>query len=53
MLNMEDEELAKILDQRPSIVLHPMQDMIDGTIYTGMRHTGGIMLLIQTMRLHL
>jgi len=40
MLNMDDEELAKILDQRPSVVLLPMQDMIDGTIYTGLRHNG-------------
>jgi hypothetical protein len=30
LLNMEDEELAKVLDQQQLIVLHPMQDMIDG-----------------------
>jgi hypothetical protein len=37
---MEDEELAKVLDQQQLIVLHPMQDMIDEIIYFGMRHNG-------------
>jgi hypothetical protein len=40
LLNMEDEELAKVLDQQQLIVLHPMQDMIDEIIYFGMRHNG-------------
>jgi hypothetical protein len=40
LLDMEDEELAKVLDQQQLIVLHPMQDMIDGKIYFGMRHNG-------------
>ena len=40
LLNMEDEELAKVLDQQQLIILHPMQDMIDEIIYFGMRHNG-------------
>jgi len=40
LLDMEDEELAKVLDQQQLIVLHPMQDMTDGKIYFGMRHNG-------------
>ena len=40
LLNMEDEELAQILDQQQPVILHPMQDMIDGKIYFGMRHNG-------------